>query len=115
MSDQQQPQEIVLNDPAAPPTYVNTCHLSGTPEELILDFGLNIDPSSAGRREIKASDRLVMNYFTAKRLWASLGMMVQRFEATFGGIELDSGRRVVGNRPQPPVAQGESALKREPA
>jgi Protein of unknown function (DUF3467) len=115
MSEQPQAPEVILDASDLPPAYVNTCHLSGTPEEIILDFGLNPAPSSAGRQELKASNRLVMNYFTAKRLWASLGMMVQRFEGTFGGIELDISRRVVSNRTQAPAAPSESALKTEPA
>jgi hypothetical protein len=46
-----------------------------------------------GRQDVKANQRIVMNFYTAKRLLTALGMTVQRHEGTFGGIELDVQRR----------------------
>jgi hypothetical protein len=114
MSERQQTPEVILDASELLPSYVNTCHLSGTPEELILDFAVNPDPSSTGPKRLKASNRLVMNYYTAKRLLVSLGMMVQRFEGTFGGIELEAGRRVLTPSKLPPFPSGEPVPKPEP-
>jgi len=60
---------------------------------VILDFGLNPQPFATGRQDVKANTRLVMNFYTAKRLYAALQMTIQRHEATFGSIELDVRRR----------------------
>ena len=69
------------------------CRVTATPEEVILDFGLNPQPFAMGRQDVKANQRIVMNFYTAKRLLTALGMTVQRHEGTFGGIELDVQRR----------------------
>jgi hypothetical protein len=77
------------------PIYTNFARVTGSPEELILDFGLNPQPIGAPNVPIKISERLVMNYYTAKRLWAALGSSVQRHEQTFGVLETDIMRRVM--------------------
>ncbi len=61
---------------------------------MILDFGLNSQPFTAGRQDVKASERIVMNLYTSKRLLSALGMTVQRHEQNFGSIEVDVQRRV---------------------
>jgi hypothetical protein len=93
------PSEIVVDDSATLPTYINFCRATATPEEVILDFGLNPQPFAQGKQEIKASQRIVMNFFTAKRLLSALTQTVQRHEATFGVIEIDINRRVSVQRP----------------
>jgi Protein of unknown function (DUF3467) len=92
--------EVVVNDSGASPTYSNFCRVTATPEEVILDFGLNPQPFATGRQDVKADQRLVMNFYTAKRLLAALGMTVQRHEQTFGSVELDVRRRVSSPQPQ---------------
>lgn len=90
---QQQMTEVVVDDSATLPTYSNFCRVTATPEEVILDFGLNPQPFATGRQDVKAMQRLVMNFYTAKRLLTALGMTIQRHEQTFGAIELDVRRR----------------------
>jgi Protein of unknown function (DUF3467) len=85
--------EVVVDNSATSPTYVNFCRVTATPEELILDFGLNPQPFAPGEQEVKASQRIVKYFFTAKRLLRALGMTVQRQEQTFGAIEMDVNRR----------------------
>ncbi len=99
MSDQPQtraaqPNEVAVDDSGTSPIYVNFCRVTATPEEVILDFGLNPQPFATGKQEVRASQRIVMNFFTAKRVLMALGMTVQRQEQTFGAIELDVNRRV---------------------
>jgi hypothetical protein len=86
--------EVVVDDSATRPLYTNFCRVTATPEEVIMDFGLNSQPFAAGRQNVKADERIVMNLFTAKRLLSAVGMTIQRHEQTFGAIELDARRRV---------------------
>ena len=90
---QAQQAEIVLDDKSAHEAYSNFARVTATPEEVIIDFGLNPNPFMAGRQEVKVTQRLIMNFYTAKRLASALGMTLQRHEAAFGMIELDVRRR----------------------
>jgi hypothetical protein len=90
---QQQTTEVHVDDSGVLPSYSNFCRVTATPEEVILDFGLNPQPFATGRQDVKANQRIVMNFYTAKRLLTALGMTIQRHEATFGSIELDVRRR----------------------
>lgn len=110
----QQASEIVVDDSAALPSYSNFCRVTATPEEVILDFGLNPQPFATGRQEVKSNQRLVMNFYTAKRLLTALGMTVQRHEGTFGAVELDINRRASGLRPAPQFPQAEGVLPQQP-
>jgi hypothetical protein len=61
---------------------------------LIIDFGLNSQPMRAPTEPIVATQRIVVNYYTAKRLLAALQMSVQRHETVFGVLETDVQKRV---------------------
>src|SRR5262245_41062612 len=88
-----------ISEPAGlAPIYTNFARVTGSPEELILDFGLNSDPSGNPNSPVKISERLVMNYFTAKRLWMALGATLKRQESVFGVLETDVTKRVVPQR-----------------
>jgi hypothetical protein len=91
--------EIVLNDKGAHAAYSNFARVTATPEEVIVDFALNPHPFQTGRQEVNVSQRLIMNFYTAKRLFTALGMTLQRHEQNFGPIELDVRRRA---QHQPP-------------
>ena len=75
-------------------TYANFCRVTGSPEELIVDFALNPQPMGVPTTPIQIKQRTVMNYYTAKRLLAALQMSVQRHEAVFGVLETDINKRV---------------------
>ena len=85
--------EIVLIEKDAHIAYSNFARVTSTAEEVIIDFCLNPNPFHTGRQEIGVSQRLIMNFFTAKRLFSAMGMTLQRHEQTFGSIELDIRRR----------------------
>lgn len=74
--------------------YTNFCRVTGTPEEIILDFGLNTEPFGQGVGPIKLAQRMVSNFFTAKRLLMALSVAVQRHESAFGVLETDVNKRV---------------------
>jgi hypothetical protein len=77
--------------------YANFCRVTGTPEELILDFGLNAQPFGVPTEPVEVKQRIVTNYFTAKRMLQALHMSVQRHEQAFGVLETDVQKRVVGS------------------
>lgn len=85
--------EVQIDDTGTVVCYANFCRVTGTPEELILDFGLNTQ-SVGTPTSIEIKQRLVMNYFTAKRLFQALGMSIQRHETAFGVLETDVQKRV---------------------
>lgn len=90
---------IDVNDAKCVASYANFCRVTGTPEELIVDFGLNKQAGPGVTEPIDISQRLIVNFFTAKRLMAALHMAVQRHEAAFGVLETDVQKRVMrGNR-----------------
>ena len=94
-----QPVQQVIEPTDLEPLYANFARVSGLPEEMILDFGLN--PQAAGGQPlpVKVSQRLVVNYYTAKRLWMALGAFLQRHEQAFGEIQIDVNKRIIPQRP----------------
>ncbi len=88
------PQTVECDDSNSPALYYNFVRVSGTPEEVILDFGLNPVPMGVPTRPIKVSQKLVANYYTAKRLLLALQMAIQRHEQAFGILEIDVNKRV---------------------
>lgn len=90
----QQPVQVQVNDENAYATYANFCRVTGSPEELIIDFGLNPQPIGVPKDPIQVKQRIIVNFFTAKRLLAALQMSVARHESVFGVLETDINKRV---------------------
>ena len=79
-------------------SYANAFRTNGTAEEVMLDFGVNLmGPASEeeGQPEIvfKVNDRVIMNYYSAKRLAITLSQLIRRHEDDFGELELDVAKR----------------------
>ena len=89
--------QLQIDDSGVVATYANFCRVSGTPEELIVDFGLNPQPMGVPTEPIPVSQRIVVNFYTAKRLYHALGMTIQRHEAAFGPLEVDVNKRALHN------------------
>jgi len=87
-------QELVVDDVEAHAGYANFCRVSSTPEELILDLGLNPTPYATGKVEVKVNQRIILNHFTAKRLYGALFQALQMHERNFGVVEVDVRKRV---------------------
>ncbi len=92
--DQQPPAQIQVNDSQAVSSYANFCRVTGTPEELIIDFGLNPQPTGVPSQPIVITQRVVTNLYTVKRLLQVLELTIQRHESVFGAVETDVQRRV---------------------
>src|SRR4051794_38002682 len=86
-SEQPAQSEIVLNEQDIAGVYSNFARVTSTPEEVIVDFALNPNPFQSGHQEFDVNQRLIMNYYTAKRLLSALAMTLQRHESTFGAVE----------------------------
>ncbi len=98
-------QRVEVDDSNVAACYANFCRVNGTPEELIIDFGLNSQPFGAPQKPLSVNQRLVVNYYTAKRLMAALQLSIQRHEAAFGVLETNVQKRVL------PAAMRQSAGK----
>jgi hypothetical protein len=85
---------IQVDDSNISAGYANFCRVSSTPEELILDLGLNPQPYATGPHTVQVSQRIIMNHYTAKRLLSALSMALQRHEQAFGVLETDVRKRV---------------------
>jgi hypothetical protein len=80
--------------------YTNFFRVTGTPEELVIDFGLNTQQMTpTGPEVIKLTHRLVMSFFTAKRLMNAMHWAVNRYETAYGVLETDFQKRM-RNQPQ---------------
>jgi hypothetical protein len=86
--------EVQINDTDSVADYANFCRISGTPEELLIDFGLNPQPMGTPTRPIAVTQRIVTSWHTAKRLLGVLQTTVARHEAVFGVLETDVQRRI---------------------
>ena len=93
-TDQPQPKPITVNDADAVSCYANFCRVTGSPEELIVDFGMNAQPMGSSDQPVDIKQRIVLNFYTAKRLLHALHVSVQRHEEVFGPIETDINKRV---------------------
>ena len=89
----QQPQ-IQIDEAKAAALYANFCRVTGTPEEMIIDFGLNPQPFNVSPEPIVVTQRIVTNFYTAKRMLHAMSLTLQRHEQVFGVLETDVQRRV---------------------
>jgi len=103
---QQRRVQVQLDDSNVTACYANFCRVTGTPEELIVDFGLNPQPFGMPTEPIPVTQRIIVNFYTAKRMLQALQMTIQRHEAMFGVLETDVQKRVQPGampRQQPPA------------
>lgn len=89
--------QVPVDESRITATYANFCRVTGTPEELIVDFGLNKQITGDHPEIIGLNQRIIVNFFTAKRLAAALMMAVQRHEQAFGVLETDVQKRIVSS------------------
>lgn len=95
----QQPQQhqvqVQIKDDKANTVYSNVCRVGATPEEVFIDFAINLQQETQpGVALMEVNTRVLMNFYAAKRLALALSQAVQRYEQTFGALELDPRRRV---------------------
>jgi len=91
--------QVEIDDSKVLALYANFCRVTGTPEELIIDFGLNPQPFGVPTHPIPVTQRIITNFYTAKRMLHALQLTIQRHEATFGVLETDVQKRVRAGAP----------------
>ena len=82
--------------------YANAFRTHGSAEEVIVDFGLNLVNPSGGEGQqgeivFEVKNRVVLNYYSAKRLAITLSQLIRRHEEQFGELELDVAKRTKGS------------------
>ena len=97
-------------------SYVNAFRTNVTPDELVVDLGMNVSVQAsqsnqenseahiAGEIQFNITERVVMNYYTAKRLALMLGNVVRQHEQRFGELQLNMSDRV-NNADNAPVSE----------
>ena len=87
--------------------YTNWYRVTGTPEELMLEFAVTPHLGVVTEDPIRVKQRMVMSFYTAKRLVAHLHYALRRHESFFGTLEMDIRKRMKG--PDAPGERGASA------
>jgi len=85
--------QIQIDDSKALALYANFFRVIGTPEEVIVDFGLNPPPPATPSQAIPVTQRIIINFYTAKRMVQALQVAIQRHESLFGVLETDVQKR----------------------
>ena len=90
--------QVVVDEKNLKTSYSNGFLTGTTAEEVVLDFGFNhvqvSDPAKGeGKIIFHANERIIMNYYAAKRLAISLGQIIHRYEQKFGQLELNAAKR----------------------
>lgn len=89
--NQQRQIQLRIDESKMGTTYANTIRTSTTPDEVVLDFGMNLPvptPDNQPTLVFNVGSRVVMNWPAAKRLAISLGQAVRAFEEQNGEIKL---------------------------
>lgn len=97
--------KIVGSEPASPAAkstaaspqaiYSNVSRIFATPNEVVLDFAMNLNAFGPMiEEEPQIVSRVVTSYDGAKRLWAHLTQTLQAYEQKYGVIELDVAKRI---------------------
>ena len=76
--------------------YANFVRLSGNPEELVIDFGMNPEAAAPGKGPPPAlHSQVAMQYSTAKQLAEDVARLIADYERSRGNIELSIPQRRV--------------------
>jgi hypothetical protein len=100
MAEPTTPQAPSIDVASLKSTYANVCRIAQTPNEVIIDFGLN--PNFFGQildEPLKLEQRVILSHDAAKRLCLHLTATIQNFEAKYGPIELDVAKRLKAAAP----------------
>lgn len=94
----QQQVQLRIDEANMQTTYANAFRTNGTAEEVLLDFGLNLigppqQPQSQPQILFRVNQRVIMNYYSVKRLAITLSQLIRRHEEQFGELELDVSKR----------------------
>jgi len=94
---------VEVDDTGATVCYANFCRVTATPEELTIDLGFHHEAFRGQSQRVAIGQRVVVNYYTAKRMLQALSLAVARHEAAFGVLQTDARKRMK------PTARGAGA------
>lgn len=95
MADDTQPSTPTIDTTNLTASYANVCRIAQTPNEVLIDFGMN--PNFFGQiidEPLKLDQRIILSHDAAKRLCLHLTATIQNFESKYGVIELDVTKRL---------------------
>lgn len=75
--------------------YSSITRISGTAEEILVDFSQGIRPTGQNAAVLKVDARVTLSPWAAKRLALALGQTIQRYEQSYGVLEVDPRKRQV--------------------
>ncbi len=87
--------QISIDDSDAQTTYSSLVRVGGSAEELVLDFSGPLRPTGPKSAVMKVDQRIIMNPWAAKRLHMAIEQAIQRYEETYGSLEVDERKRRV--------------------
>jgi hypothetical protein len=93
----QQGVTVEIDDSKAVATYANICRVSATRDEVFLDFAVSSHPPGQAEKPIPVKPRIIVNFYTAKRMLQALNMTVERHEEVFGSLDLDGRNQDAGD------------------
>lgn len=97
--------QLQIDDSNTTVNYSSTSRIWGSAEEIIIDFSQGVRPSGKqGVATLKVDSRVILSPWAAKRLALALGQTIQRYEQTYGILEIDPRKRQQGGG-----GQGESS------
>jgi len=98
---QQQQTQLRIDDSQAQTFYSSTSRISGSGEEIVVDFSQGVRPSGQPNVAVlKIDSRVILSPWAAKRLALALNQTVQRYEQTYGTLEIDPRKRQQGGQQQ---------------
>ena len=92
---QQQAQQlnVVIDDDHAETLYTNNVRVSGSPEDITVELASNLKQTGPAEARLSISHRIILNPWAAKRMAMALQQAVDRYEQTYGELELDARKR----------------------
>jgi hypothetical protein len=105
MSEETKPATPAIDVTGMKTSYANVCRIAQTPNEVIVDFGVN--PNFFGTildEPLKLDNRVILSHDAAKRLCIHLTATIQNYEARYGSIELDVTKRLKGGATANPAS-----------
>lgn len=95
MSEETKPTPPQIDASTLKSIYANVCRIAQTPNEVVIDFGMNLNFFGTIIDEpLKLENRVILSHDAAKRLCLHLTATIQAFEAKYGPIELDVTKRL---------------------
>lgn len=87
---------VQVRDQKLETQYTNIFRMAGTHEELFVDFGINLQHHDQPNTVVlDFSQRMVMSFYTAKKLAVELSKVVNRYEQVYGPLQLDPRQRQI--------------------